>query len=218
MSQSKRLIAIVLVLLTAGANQALAQVTVDTSNLELGREYERLTPTQPTSSSPDTVEVAEVFWYGCPHCYNFESFIEKWLLDKADYISFVRIPAVWNDRLRMHARAFYTEEVLGKTQEMHRALFDEIHVRHNMLDTEEALAEFFGRFGVDETEFKSAFDSFEVHTKLERAEELGRRYRITGVPTIIVNGKYKTSATMTGSYDNLLAVVDALAAREHAGQ
>jgi thiol:disulfide interchange protein DsbA len=184
------------------------------NEFELGKNYERLSPAQPTSSSPDKVEVAEIFWYGCPHCYDFDPYVEKWLTEKPDYINFVRIPAVWNPLLEIHARAFYTAQTLGKEQEMHQAFFREIHVNGDRLDTEAKLQAFFGRFGVSAEDFEKAFDSFTVHTKLQRAEELARRYRVTAVPSMVVNGKYVTNGSMAGSYDKLMELVDYLAAME----
>lgn len=189
-----------------------------TGRFEMGAHYLRLSPTQPTSSNPDQVEVCEVFWYGCPHCYEFDPLLEEWRARKQDYVSFVRVPAVWNPRLRMHARAFYTAEELGKGAEMHTAFFREIHERRNDLDTEAALQEFFGRFNVDPEAFKAAFDSFAVQAKLQRADELSRRYRIGSVPTMVVNGKYTTDATMVGSYEDLLVLVEELAAAEREGR
>jgi thiol:disulfide interchange protein DsbA len=191
---------------------------VTSERFQLGTQYERLSPTQPTSSPPDQVEVAEVFWYGCPHCFAFDPILKKWVASKPEYVSFVRIPAVWNDLLKLHARAFYTAEALGKGAEMHDAFFKEIHEKGNHLDTEEKLQEFFGRFGVDAADFKKAFDSFDVNAKLQRADELNRRYKISSVPTIVVNGKYVTDATMTGSWETLLELVSELAASEHAGK
>ena len=188
-----------------------------TGRFEMGTHYMRLSPTQPTSSNPDQVEVAEIFWYGCPHCFNFDPYLERWQTTKPDYVSFVRVPAVWNSLLQLHARAFYTAEALGKGAEMHSAFFSEIHERANMLDSEAKLQEFFGRFGVDAAAFKTTFDSFAVQAKLQRADELSRRYRIQSVPTIIVNGKYTTDGGQAGSYDDLLALIDELAAAERAG-
>ena len=129
-------------------------------------------------------------------------------------MNFVRVHAVWNPTLQLHARAFYTAEALGKGAEMHAEFFREIHERGNGLDTEAKLQEFFGRFGVDAAAFKSTFDSFEVQAKLQRADELSRRYRIDGVPTMVVNGKYTTDAVMVGSYEELLVLVDELVAAE----
>jgi thiol:disulfide interchange protein DsbA len=185
-----------------------------TGRFELGVHYLRLSPTQPTSSNPDQVEVAEVFWYGCPHCYELDPLLERWRTQQPEYVSFLRVPAVWNPTLQIHARAFYAAEALGKGEEMHGEFFREIHERRNGLDTEAKLQEFFGRFGVDAAAFESAFDSFEVQAKLQRADELNRRYRIGSVPTIIVNGKYTTDGPSAGSYQDLLLLVDELTAAE----
>ena len=189
-----------------------------TGRFELGVHYLRLSPTQPTSSNPDQVEVCEVFWYGCPHCNELDPLIERWRESKPDYVNFVRVHAVWNPLLQLHARAFYTAEGLGKGEEMHTEFFREIHERGNRLDTEAKLQEFFGRFGVDADAFKDAFDSFAVQAKMQRADELSRRYRIDGVPTIVVNGKYTTDAVMVGGYEELLALVDELAEAEREGR
>jgi thiol:disulfide interchange protein DsbA len=189
-----------------------------TGRFELGVHYLRLSPTQPTSSNPDQVEVAEIFWYGCPHCFELDPLLERWREQAPEYVSFVRVPAVWNPTLQIHARAFYTAEALEKGDEMHAEFFREIHERRNGLDTEIALQEFFGRFDVDAAAFKNAFDSFAVQAKLQRADELSRRYRISSVPTIIVNGKYTTDGPMVGSYEALLQLVDELAAAERAAR
>jgi thiol:disulfide interchange protein DsbA len=189
-----------------------------TGRFELGVHYLRLSPTQPTSSNPDQVEVCEIFWYGCAHCNAFDPMLEQWRQTKPDYVNFVRVPALWDAELQLHARAFYTAEQLGKGEEMHTAFFSEIHERGNRLDTEAKLQEFFGRFGVDAAAFEAAFDSFAVQAKLQRADELNRRYRIGSVPTIVVNGKYTTDAPMVGSYEELLELVDELAAAEREGR
>jgi thiol:disulfide interchange protein DsbA len=191
---------------------------ISAAGFQSGVHFQRLSPTQPTSSGPDQVEVAEFFMYSCPHCYNFEPYIAQWLEGKPDYVSFVRVPTVWNPLVRMHAQAYYAAEALGKLDEMHTPFFREMHVNGNYLDSEDAIAQFFSRFGVDNKTFKEAYDSFSVHTKLQRADELTRRYRITGTPSVVVNGKYVTTASMTGSYEKLLELVDVLVAAEHAAQ
>lgn len=189
-----------------------------TGRFELGVHYERLSPTQPTSSNPDQVEVCEVFWYGCPHCNALDPIIEQWRKQQPDYVNFVRVPALWDPLLQIHARMFYTAQELGKGEEMHTAFFREIHERGNMLDTEEKIQEFFGRFGVDAAAFKTAWDSFAVNAKLQRADELNRRYRISSVPTIVVNGKYTTDGPSAGSYEALLALTDELVTAEREGR
>jgi thiol:disulfide interchange protein DsbA len=200
----------------ASTGVAENEASPTSARFQLGTQYNRLSPTQPTSSGPDEVEVAEIFWYGCPHCFAFDPYVKAWVARKPDYVSFLRVPAVWNPLLRLHARAFYTAEALGKGAEMHDPLFREIHENHNMLDTEDKLREFFGKFGVDAEAFKTTFDSFAVHAKLQRADELNRRYRVSSVPTIVVNGKYTTDGSMAGGYDELFALVDELVAAERA--
>lgn len=196
----------------------LAQAATAGRRFELGEHYERLTPAQPTSSGPDQIEVAETFWYACPHCYTFDPYLESWKEDLAGDVNFVRIPVLWAGIHQMHARIYYTAETLNKLDEMHAAIFREIHVNRNGLDNAAAIGDFFGNYGVDRETFDSTFESFAVYTKLQRADELARRYRISSVPTIIVNGKYVTSATMAGSYPVLLEVIDELIAMERAGE
>ncbi|TDJ46065.1 MAG: thiol:disulfide interchange protein DsbA/DsbL [Gammaproteobacteria bacterium] len=183
---------------------------------ELGTHYQRFPAAQGTSSSPDLIEVAEIFWYGCPHCYTFDPYLENWRKNLPDDVSFVRIPAVWNSVLQIHARAFYTAEALDVVAELHSPIFREIHNNQNSLDSQEALAEFFGQYGVEADAFNAAYESFAVNTKLNRADELSRRYRIASVPTVVINGKYTTDAGMAGGYDELIDLIDDLVATERA--
>lgn len=189
---------------------------VATPPFEAGKHYTVISPAQPTSTDAGKVEVAEVFMYSCPACFSFEPHIQRWLGRKADYINFVRIPAPFNQMAVIHARAYYTAEALGKAEEIDADFFNEIHVNRNLLDTEAKLAAFFAKHGVDEATFKSTFNSFAVNAKMKRAEELIRRYRVQGTPAVIVNGKYNTGGQMAGSYDAWFAIIDDLAAREHA--
>ena len=201
----------------AASNEA--SVGAPTSaRFQLGKHYSRLSPTQPTSSPPDKVEVAEIFWYGCPHCYALDPALKSWVASKPEYVSFVRVPVVWSAVAKAHARAFYTAEALGKIGAIHDALFREIHDNHDLLDTEDKLRAFFGTFGVDAATFTATYESPGVETKLERADELGRRYRVASVPLIVVNGKYTTDPVMAGGNEQLFALIGELAASEHSGK
>lgn len=204
----------------AQARIALAQADPSPASdrFQLGTHYERLPSAQGTSSSPNLIEVAEIFWYGCPHCYEFEPHVQNWRNDLPDDVRFVHIPAVWNSVLQIHARAFYTAEALGVTAEVHTPLFREIHDERNFLDSQDALAEFFGRYGVETDAFNAAYESFAVNMNMNRADELSRRYRIASVPTVVINGKYTTDAGMAGGYEELMEVIDHLVAMERAGE
>ena len=200
-----------------GAAEIAAQQAA-TQRFEAGKHYALLTPAQPTSTDPGKVEVAEIFMFGCPGCYGFEPYIEAWLKQKPDYINFVRIPAQWSSHPEspLHARAYYTAEALGKLGEIERPFFDEVHMKGNLLDSEEKLATFFAAHGVDAAKFKSTFNSFAVNAKLKRADELVQRYRVQSTPSVVVNGKYLTVGRMAGSVEAWFAIIEDLAAREHA--
>ena len=200
-----------------GAAEVAAQ-QVATPPFEAGKHYAVLTPAQPTSTSPGKVEVTEIFMFGCPGCFGFEPYIQAWLEQKPDYINFVRLPAQWSSHPEspMHARAYYTAEALGKLGEFEEDFFNEVHRKGNLLDTEAKLVAFFAAYGVDEAAFRSTFNSFAVNAKLKRAEELVQRYRVQSTPTVVVNGKYQTVGRMAGSVEAWFAIIEELAAREHA--
>jgi thiol:disulfide interchange protein DsbA len=183
-----------------------------------GTNYQKLVPAQPTGVAPGKVEVTEVFWYGCGHCYALEPSLESWRgKGKPANAEFVRVPAMWNDMLRMHARIFYTAELLGKLDELHGPIFREIHTKGNQLNTIEKITAFFREHGVSTDEFQKAFSSFAVESKLQRADFLNRRYRIESVPTIVVNGKYKTDVGMAGGEPQLFQLIGELTASESGG-
>lgn len=181
---------------------------------EQDKHFRRLTTAQGTSSSPDKIEVAEVFWYGCPHCYNFEPYIEKWKEGISADVSFVRVPVIWNPTNELHARAFYTAEALGKQEEVHPLLFSEIHVRNNPLSSPEMIQRVFAKAGVSAEEFTSTFDSFAVTGNVRRAGNLTQRYGIRSVPVLVINGRYTTDASEITSFEEMLAVGDELVERE----
>ena len=181
-----------------------------------GTHYRKIVPAQPTGVSPGKVEVVEIFWYGCPHCFTLDPAIESWRAkSKPAYVEFVRVPALWNEQLRMHARVFYTAEALGKLDELHTLIFREIQVSGNHLTTVDKIAAFFRQHGVSAEEFQKTFSSFAVESKLQRADVLNRRYRVESVPMIVVNGKYATQLGMVDGEPALFALIGELAASEH---
>ncbi|MCW8900866.1 MAG: thiol:disulfide interchange protein DsbA/DsbL [Gammaproteobacteria bacterium] len=185
--------------------------------IDEGIEYKRVSPAQPTITR-DKVEVVELFWYGCPHCFHFEPDLNKWLANKPDNVAFVRVPAVFNSVWALHARAYYAAETLGLydngKHEFHEAFFEEIHKHKKRLDNKNALRTFFARFGVSAEDFNNTFESFAVNTKVSRAATLSKRYQLDGVPTLIVNGKYRTDGPMAGGRQGMLKVLDFLIKKE----
>ncbi len=190
---------------------------VATAAIDEGIEYKLVTPVQPTITKKK-IEVVELFWYGCPHCYYLEPDLEDWLAKKPDNVVFYRVPAVFNLAWALHARAFYTAKSLGlfdagKT-EFHKAFFNEIHKNKKGLNNKNSIKAFFARFGVSAEDFNNTFDSFAVNTKVNRAATLSKRYQVEGVPSLIVNGKYRTDGPMGGGRKGMLKIVDFLIKKE----
>jgi len=185
-----------------------------------GQNYIRLVPTQPTVGGADKIEVAEFFYYLCPHCYNFEPLIKGWAKDKPANVRFVQVPAMWNQILVLHGRMYYTSEILARNGIIEDgALFDatvyqEMHVRKNQLGSQNAIQKIFERFGVSADDFDRTWNSFEVDQKLRVAADLARRYSVASTPTIVVNGKYRFGAQEAGSYPKVIEVIDELIVRE----
>jgi thiol:disulfide interchange protein DsbA len=200
--------------------QADTAASSQNSQFKENQHFNRLVPTQPTVGGADKIEVAEFFWYGCPHCYDFERYINPWAETKPANVRFVRIPAMWNRGLELHAQLYYTEEVLAANGTIEDpaafrdAVFMEYHQRNNRLGSKDAIQTLFARFDVSAEEFERAWSSFEVNQKMRVASDLARRYGIASVPAIVVNGKYRTAAADAGSNDALLDVIDELVSRE----
>jgi thiol:disulfide interchange protein DsbA len=195
---------------------SLTVITTSSSYAETfqeGQHYLPITPAQPTSTK-DKVEVVEMFWYGCPHCYRLEPFVKRWLKKMPKNAKFVRMPGVLNPSWEILARAYYTAEILGVVDKVHTPIFETIHEKRHRLDSEDAIMALFKQYGVSETDFKRTFRSFAVETKIRRARDMGRRYQANGVPAIIVNGKYRVNATTAGGNAKVFKVVNQLIKQE----
>ncbi len=184
-----------------------------------GTNYMLLEEPQPTRVEKGKVEVVEFFWYGCGHCYALDPSLEVWKASKAPYVEFVRIPVVWGPQHRQHAKLYYTMLELKKP-ELHSKIFDAIHKLGKPLaaaSDAEARAQhlaFFKDQGVTEADFNRAYDSMPVAASVTRADDLSQRYAVASVPLIFVNGRYQTAVGMAGSTEELLSLINDLAASE----
>lgn len=176
-------------------------------------QYQSVVPQQATKTG-DKIEVLEIFWYGCPHCFDFEPYIKEWKKTLGDDVVFRRMPGVFRNNWVPGAKAFYTAEALGVLEKTHDAMFHAMHVEKRKMLDEEAIADLFEENGVSRDDFKKAWNSFTVDSKVREAMQMSRQYGITGVPSVIINGKYRTSGGTAGSYPQLLKVVDHLVEKE----
>lgn len=179
-----------------------------------GTHYETLS-TPVRTVDPDKIEVTEVFWYGCSHCYAMEPLIESWEAQLPEDVVFVRSPGMWNAMMETHAQIYYTAEALGVLDKTHAATFTAIHQRGNYLQTQDQARELFVAQGVDAAEFDKAWSSFAVTSNVKKAGTRMRDYGVRGVPSLVVNGKYRILDVPT--QQDMLKVVNFLIEKERAG-
>jgi len=221
----------VLVALAAIAAGAAAGICVSGTNptnapadgrWKVGVNYDPIVPAQPTAVPRGKIEVLEVFWLGCPHCYSLEPYLRAWLKDKPSYVDFVRVPVMWGPAHRLHAQLFYTLEALHRDDLVEKA-FETIHQDGNPLlgtteqDTAQKQLEWAKANGIDPEAFTTAYRSAAVQAQLEHAQEITERYHVEGVPFVAVDGKYATDVGKAGGHEQLIELIDDLVAldRQH---
>jgi len=190
------------------------------AELHPGKEYELLSPPQAVETGKK-IEVLEIFSYTCPHCFDLEADINKWAKQLPKDVEYRRLPVIFSDSLIPLAKVFYTFEAMGLTERLHGEFFNAIHVRHARLDNDNAVFDWVEKQGIPRKSFIDTYSSFSTQSKALRAKQLTKAYGISGVPTVIVDGKYRTSVSSTGSHAGLLSALDQLikqARQERAGK
>ena len=187
--------------------------SVNAQQFDAGIEYEVLKSPVKTSN-PDKVVVTEMFWYGCPHCFRFEPYMETWQKTISDDVVLEVIPSVLNPSWMEHARAYFALEMMGEKERVHKKLFSAIHLKNKRLNSLDTIAAFVKNLGVDEKKFREHFHSFPVDTMVRKSKQKERKYGHRGVPAVIVNGKYRTSASQAGSNARVIEVIDYLVKKE----
>lgn len=167
---------------------------------------------------PALIEVREFFWFGCPHCFQLEETLEAWRKTMPAGATFVRTPPALNDAWTPHAHAYYVAELMGKADEISVALFDAIHVKKQVIRSDDELAAFFTRFGITEEEFLQKYNSFAVRTKVRAAKSLATGYQLHGVPGLVINGKYFVDLALAKSNPRMMEIVNFLIAKEKAAK
>ncbi len=175
--------------------------------------YQLVSPPQPTKTG-DKIEVLEIFWFGCPHCFHFEPILNKWRKQLPADVEFRHMPGVFRKNWVPGARAYYTAKVLDVDDRVHEAIFNAIHLEHRKLYDQDSFGDVFEANGVSREDFNKAWNSFTVENQVREAMQMSRQYGISGVPSIIVNGKYRTSASLAGSFEDMLKVVEQLIDKE----
>ncbi|PIE40911.1 MAG: disulfide bond formation protein DsbA [Gammaproteobacteria bacterium] len=191
----------------------LASFAVYAETFREGVDYKMLsTPVE--VENPGKIEVREFFWFGCPHCFALEATLSDWKQNLPEGVEFIATPAPLNSSWTPHAHAFYIAKALGKSEQIDAALFNKLHIEKQKIISQDQLAKFFTQFGVTEQEFNKLYNSFSVRVAVRKAEALAKAYRLTGVPAIIVNGKYIVEVRLAKTNERMLKIVNFLIEKE----
>ena len=181
-------------------------------SLDNTQKYIQISNQKQTES--DKIVIYEFFWYGCPHCYNLEPTMDRIESSLGKDTVLIKIPVALRDTWEAHAKAYYSLQQMKLDDDLHEKVFTEIHINNNRLDTKEKLEQFVQEKGFNSKRFSEIFDSFGTDLRVKKASRLANQYQITSVPTLIINGKYKTSGSLVSSYDELYDVVQLLIDKE----
>lgn len=173
-----------------------------------GQDYTVLKAVQPLDVPAGKIEVIEFMWYGCPHCNEFDPYLENWIKKQGPDVVFKRVPVAFRDDFIPHSKMYYALEALGLAQKLTPAVFHEIHVNKDYLLTPEAQVKFLATQGVDPKKYMDAYNSFSTQSDLQRDKAVIDAYKIEGVPTIAIQGKYETGPAATNSLPGTLQVMD----------
>ncbi|MGA3251069.1 MAG: thiol:disulfide interchange protein DsbA/DsbL [Paraburkholderia sp.] len=178
-----------------------------------GTDYIVLSPAQPVDVPAGKIEVTEFFWYGCPHCNEFNPYLETWIKKQGPDVVFKRVPVAFRDDFIPHSRMYHALDALGLAQKLTPIVFNEIHVNKDYLLTPEDQAKFLAKNGVDPQKYLAAYNSFSTQSEIQRDKKLLDDYKIDGVPTLAVQGKYETGPAATNSLPGTIQVLDYLVAQ-----
>jgi thiol:disulfide interchange protein DsbA len=190
-----------------------------TTNFVQGVNYVPVTPAQRTDVKPGQIEVIEFYWYGCPHCFALEPFVQAWEQHLPKDVVFKRIPAAMKgSEFYVDAQAAFTADQLGVGEKIREPFFNAIHRDDDepLRTDQDAIRTFFGKFGVKPADFDAAWNSFGVQMDISRSQHLTDAYQVEGVPTVIVNGKWKTGAGYQMEPADIMRCVEFLIAKEQA--
>jgi thiol:disulfide interchange protein DsbA len=195
--------------LAAGTLGAMNAAHASPATPVAGTDYTVLQAAQPVDAK-GKIEVIEFMWYGCPHCNEFDPYLEAWVKKQGPDVVFKRVPVAFRDDFIPHSKMYHALDALGLADKLTPAVFNEIHVKKNYLLTPEAQATFLATQGVDKKKYMDAYNSFSTQSDLQRDTKMMQDYKIDGVPTLAVQGKYETGPATTNSLPGTIQVLDFL--------
>jgi thiol:disulfide interchange protein DsbA len=198
---------------TLGAAALPSMAQAQANAFKEGSDYLALGKAAPTEAPAGKVEVVEFFWYSCPHCYAFEPQLEAWIKQIPKDVAIRRVPVSFRPDFEPQQRLYYVLEAMGKVEELHKKVFNAIHVEKQALNTPELVTAWAEKQGLNKAKFAEMYSSFSVTTKARKATQLQDAYQVDGVPALGVAGRYYTSGTLAQNMGRALQVTDYLIAQ-----
>ncbi|WP_396431770.1 thiol:disulfide interchange protein DsbA/DsbL [Limnohabitans sp.] len=205
-------------LVTASAWLSVPAAWAQAALFKSGKDFQTLERPVATETNGGKVELIEFFWYSCPHCYAFESSFAQWVKNAPKDVVVRRIPVSFRDDFAPQQRLFFTIEAMNLMDSLHPKVFTAIHVEKQLLNTDASVLSWAEKQGVDKVKFNETYKSFGVATKLKRAVQLQNDFKVEGVPSLGVAGRYYIDGTLAGSMDRALKVAESLIAQARQGR
>ena len=183
-----------------------------------GKDYMKLDRAVPTETEAGKIELIEFFWYSCPHCNAFESTFGQWVKSAPKDVVVRRIPVAFRDDFAPQQRLYFALEAMGLLEKLHVKVFQALHVEKLTLNTDATILAWVEKQGVDKNKFADTAKSFGVASKLKRAVQLQNDFKIEGVPSLGVAGKFYTDGTLAGSMERALQVAESLLGQVRQGR
>jgi thiol:disulfide interchange protein DsbA len=183
-----------------------------------GKDFIKLDRVLPSETEAGKIELIEFFWYSCSHCNAFEPAFAQWVKNAPKDVVVRRMPVAFRDDFAPQQRLYFTLEAMGLLEKIHGKVFQAIHVERLTLNTDASILNWIEKQGVDKTKFADTFKSFGVASKVKRAVQLQNDFKIEGVPSLGVAGRFYIDGTLAGNMDRALQVADSLLAQVRQGR
>ncbi|PUE06384.1 disulfide bond formation protein DsbA [Limnohabitans sp. T6-5] len=205
-------------LATASAWFSTSTAWAQAALFKAGKDYMVLERPLPTEVGNGKIEVIEFFWYSCPHCNAFEPSFAQWVKNAPKDVVVRRIPVAFRDDFAPQQRLFFTLEAMNLLDSLHAKVFAAVHVEKQALNTDASVLAWAEKQGVDKAKFSEIYKSFGVASKLKRAVQLQNDFKIEGVPSLGVAGRYYVDGTLAGSMERAVKVAESLIAQTRQGR
>ncbi len=178
------------------------------------RHYNKLETPIATEVDKGKIEVRELFWYYCPHCFDIEPKVNAYIANKPKQVQFVRQPAVFSKRWVNGAIFYYVLEQLNQLEKLHEKLFNAIHVDNIIFSTKEDFIDWLSVNGVDKKQAGKVFSSFTIQINVNKAAKRSTKYKVNSVPSFVIAGKYTTTVKQAGGHKKLFKLINYLTDKE----